>query len=88
MEKRNRRKILFGTVMSDKMEKTCVVMVIRKVRHPKYEKLIENRKKYYVHDEKNLAKIGEKVKIMECRALSKLKRWRLVEEEQKVERKP
>jgi small subunit ribosomal protein S17 len=74
-----RRKELMGIVKSNKMNKTCVVVVERKVRHMKYEKVMMKRKSYYVHDEKNSANIGDKVRIMETRPLSKLKRWRLLE---------
>ncbi|MEO0295538.1 MAG: 30S ribosomal protein S17, partial [candidate division WOR-3 bacterium] len=68
-----------GIVVSDKMDKTVVVLVERRVRHPLYKKEIKKRKKFYAHDEKNECKIGDKVKIMETRPLSKLKRWRVVE---------
>ena len=77
MENRNQRKVLEGEVVSNKMQKTVVVKVTRKVRHPKYEKLIEMRKKYYAHTDKDL-EVGQKVKIMHCRPFSKLKRWRVV----------
>jgi len=61
------------------MNKTRVVMVIRQVRHPLYEKVVRKRKRYYVHDENNLSHSGDKVRIIESRPLSRLKRWRLVE---------
>ena len=74
---RNNRKVLEGVVVSDKMDKTVAVLVSWKVRHEKYEKLVEKRKKYYAHDPSNEFQVGQKVKIMECRPLSKLKRWRV-----------
>lgn len=73
------REIREGIVVSDKMNKTRVVMVTRTVRHPLYEKVIRKRKKYYVHDERNESKVGDYVRIIETRPLSKLKRWRLLE---------
>lgn len=76
---RNTRKTFEGIVVSDKMEKTIVVKVIRKIRHPRYQKLVQKWKKYYAHDEKEIAKVGSKVKIAETRPLSKLKRYRIVE---------
>lgn len=75
---RNKRVSLEGIVVSDRMEKTIVVQVERKRRHPKYLKLVKYRSKFYVHDEKNEAKIGDTVLIMGCRPLSALKRFRLV----------
>ena len=77
--KRNQRKVRIGRVVSDKMDKTRVVIVESIVQHPKYRKYIKTRKKYYVHDEENKSHEGDVVKIMETRPLSKLKRWRLVE---------
>jgi small subunit ribosomal protein S17 len=77
MEKRNSRKVLQGVVVSNKMDKTLVVEVSRRVRHYKYEKLINKRKRYYAHSEKK-EEIGKDVKIMECRPLSKMKRWRVI----------
>jgi small subunit ribosomal protein S17 len=76
---RGRRKVRFGKVTSDKMDKTIVVAVERFKRHPLYGKIIRRTKKYKVHDEHNECRIGDKVKIMETRPLSKEKRWRLVE---------
>lgn len=76
---KGKRKELTGIVVSDKMDKTVVVMVERRVRHPLYKKEIKKRKKFYANDEKNECKIGDKVRIMETRSLSKLKRWRVVE---------
>jgi small subunit ribosomal protein S17 len=78
-QQRRKRKELIGVVVSDKMDKTIVVKVERLVRHPLYKKTIKKSKKYKVHDEENKAKVGDKVKIMETRPLSKQKRWRLVE---------
>ncbi len=78
-ETRGRRKENIGTVISNKMDKTVTVSVTRKVRHAKYAKVIERSKKYYAHDETNALSIGQKVRIMETRPLSKLKRWRVVE---------
>lgn len=79
METRGRRKENIGTVISNKMEKTVTVKVTRKMRHEKYGKVIERSKKYYAHDETNALSVGQKVRIMETRPLSKLKRWRVVE---------
>ncbi|NGX63080.1 MAG: 30S ribosomal protein S17 [Candidatus Anoxychlamydiales bacterium] len=74
-----RKKVLEGIVMSDKMDKTLVVKVVRKTQHPKYKKLVEKWKKYYAHDAENRAKEGNKVKIIQSRPLSKLKKWKLLE---------
>jgi small subunit ribosomal protein S17 len=79
METRNFRKERIGVVVSNKMEKSVVVTEKRKVKHPKYGKFINKTSKYYVHDEKNECNIGDKVRIMETRPLSKNKCWRLVE---------
>lgn len=73
------RKERIGIVVSDKMTKTIVVQIRRKTRHPEYGKVIEKAAKFKVHDEKNEAKVGDKVRISETRPLSKEKRWRLVE---------
>jgi len=75
----NRRKIRVGTVVSDKMEKTIVVKTERMTRHPLYKKIIKRYAKLKAHDEDNSAKIGDKVRIIESRPLSKEKRWRLIE---------
>lgn len=75
---KSNKKVLKGVVVSNKMNKTVTVKVVRRVRHPKYEKLVEHWKKYYAHDETNKSKIGDEVSIVECRPLSKLKRWRVV----------
>ncbi|MEY3084022.1 MAG: hypothetical protein RL037_202 [Bacteroidota bacterium] len=79
MEKRNLRKERIGVVTSNKMEKSIVVAVERKVKHPKYGKFVKKTTKFVAHDEKNESHIGDMVKIMETRPLSKTKNWRLVE---------
>ncbi len=76
---RNLRKTRIGVVTSNKMDKTITVTVERKFRHPIYEKAVKRSKKYTTHDANNDCNIGDKVKIMETRPLSKNKRWRLVE---------
>ena len=68
-----------GQVVSTKMKKTIVVEVSRRVPHPLYKRIIAKRKKFYAHDEEGTAKSGDIVRIVECRPLSKLKRWRLAE---------
>ena len=68
-----------GEVVSTKMQKTIVVEVSRRVPHPLYKRIIGKRKKFYAHDEEGTAKMGDVVRIVECRPLSKLKRWRLSE---------
>ena len=78
-EARKARKVREGTVTSAGMDKTIVVTIIERVRHPKYNKFILRAKKLYVHDEANDAGVGDKVRVMETRPLSKTKRWRLVE---------
>ena len=79
MEERNLRKTRTGKVVSDKMDKTIVVAVEDHVRHPLYKKIVKRTYKLKAHDEKNECKIGDTVKVMETRPLSKDKRWRLVE---------
>ncbi len=79
MSERNLRKTRVGIVSSDKMDKTVVVSIKDKVRHPLYNKIINRTVKYKAHDEKNECGIGDKVLIMETRPLSKDKRWRVVE---------
>jgi small subunit ribosomal protein S17 len=79
MEKRNLRKERIGIVTSDKMQKSIVVSVERKVKHPKYGKFVKKTTKFVAHDENNDCHIGDTVKIMETRPLSKNKNWRLVE---------
>jgi small subunit ribosomal protein S17 len=78
-EERNRRKIKKGIVTSNKMNKTVVVKVERTLRHPYYEKVVTRSKKYYAHNESLPLNIGDEVKIVETRPLSRLKRWRVVE---------
>jgi len=77
--KRGSRKVRTGRVVSDKMNKTIVVRVDRTYRHPLYEKIFRSSSKLYAHDEKNDAKTGDTVQVMETRPLSGKKRWRLVE---------
>lgn len=79
MADRGTRKIRIGTVVSDKMDKTVVVAIKTKVRHPLYGKMINHTVKFKAHDEENACGIGDTVKIMETRPLSKEKNWRLVE---------
>ena len=78
-EKQRRQNTKVGVVISDKMEKTRTIAVQRSVRHPFYKKIIRRTSTFHAHDEKNLSKAGDTVKIVETRPLSKLKRWRLVE---------
>ena len=79
METRNLRKERTGVVVSNKMDKTITVAVKWKEKHPIYGKFVNKTKKYHAHDEKNECNIGDTVKLMETRPLSKMKRWRLVE---------
>ena len=79
MEKRNLRKERIGVVTSNKMQKSIVVSEVKKVKHPMYGKFVLKTKKYVAHDEKNDCNIGDRVKIMETRPISKSKCWRLVE---------
>lgn len=81
---RNSRKVRQGVVSSNKMDKTITVVVERRLKHPLYGKYMTLSKKYVAHDEKNECSIGDTVRIMETRPLSKRKRWRLVEITQKV----
>jgi len=76
---RNKRKIRLGVVIGDKMDKTRVVEVVRTFRHAKYEKVMRRSTKLYAHDEKNESHMGDKVRIMETRPLSRLKRWTMAE---------
>jgi small subunit ribosomal protein S17 len=73
------RKVREGVVVSAKMDKTAVVAVVERVRHPKYAKFVLRTKKLYAHDEANDAQVGDKVRVMETRPVSKQKRWRVVE---------
>ena len=79
MEKRNYRKTRTGEVVSNKMDKTIVVAIKENVKHPLYGKVMKRTYKLKAHDEENVCSIGDKVKVMETRQLSKDKRWRLVE---------
>ena len=79
MEKRNLRKERIGTVTSNKMQKSIVVSVERKVKHPKYGKFVKKTTKFVAHDENDDCNVGDTVRIMETRPLSKSKNWRLVE---------
>ncbi len=81
---RNLRKIRIGVETSNKMDKTITVAVERKVKHPIYGKFLKKTTRFHAHDEKNECSIGDLVRIMETRPLSKLKRWRLVEIVEKV----
>ena len=76
---RTNRKVRDGIVVSSKMDRSIVVAVVERVRHPKYNKFVMRTKKLYAHDETNDAREGDKVRVMETRPLSKTKRWRLVE---------
>lgn len=76
---KKRRKVLLGTVTSDKMEKTAVVNVERTIQHPLYKKTVRRSKRYKIHDEENVCNIGDLVKLIECKPISKDKCWRLLE---------
>ncbi|MBX2891852.1 MAG: 30S ribosomal protein S17 [Saprospiraceae bacterium] len=76
---RNLRKQKIGVVVSNKMDKTIAVMVERRLMHPLYGKFVKRSKKFFAHDEENTCNVGDTVRIMETRPLSKMKRWRLVE---------
>ena len=75
---RSRRKVRVGKVVSDRMDKTVVVSIERLVKHPTYGRYVRRRKKFKVHDEKNECRVGDVVRFMETRPLSKDKRWRLL----------
>lgn len=79
MVERGKRKVLYGKVVSNKMDKTVVVAVETLVRHPLYQRTIRRTNKFKAHDEENACRVGDKVKMMETRPLSKEKRWRVVE---------
>ena len=79
MEERNLRKVMVGTVVSNKMDKTVVVAVETSVKHKMYSKIVKRTYKLKAHDEENACGVGDKVKVMETRPLSKDKRWRVVE---------
>jgi len=85
-EERGRRKVMTGTVVSDKMDKTAVVSIERLVKHPRYGKYVRRRNRFKVHDEKNECKVGDVVRFMETRPLSKDKCWRLLDFVKRVER--
>ena len=85
MEERGIRKVLTGKVVSDKMDKTVVVAVETLVRHPLYQRIIRRTKKFKAHDDNNSCRIGDKVKMMETRPISKDKRWRIIEILEKAE---
>jgi len=76
---RANRKLREGVVVSSGMDKTAVVAVVERVRHPKYAKFVKRTKRLYAHDESNDANVGDRVRVMETRPLSKTKRWRVVE---------
>jgi small subunit ribosomal protein S17 len=79
MVRQNLRKVRVGRVVSDKMDKTIVVAVETLVRHPLYQRTVRRTRKFKAHDEQNTCRIGDRVRIMETRPLSKDKRWRLIE---------
>jgi small subunit ribosomal protein S17 len=78
-DERGRRKVREGLVVSDKMQSTVVVAVSEPVRHARYNKTVERTKRLYAHDERFDAKVGDRVRVMETRPMSKLKRWRVTE---------
>ena len=79
MAERNARKVRIGTVVSDKMDKTIVVAIQYNMKHPLYNKIVKRTYKLKAHDENNTAGVGDRVRVMETRPLSREKRWRLVE---------
>ncbi|MBX7227676.1 MAG: 30S ribosomal protein S17 [Chitinophagales bacterium] len=79
MSERKLRKTRIGTVSSNKMDKTITIVIERKIKHPIYGKFIKSTKKFHAHDETNEANVGDVVRIMETRPLSKTKKWRMVE---------
>jgi len=78
-EARAARKVREGLVVSNKMNKTAVIAVVERVKHKKYDKFVLRTKKLYAHDEANDAQVGDRVRVMEIRPMSKLKRWRITE---------
>jgi small subunit ribosomal protein S17 len=76
---RSARKVREGLVVSNKMNKTAVIAVVERVKHKKYDKFVLRTKKLYAHDEANDAQVGDRVRVMEIRPMSKLKRWRITE---------
>ena len=83
-DNKSNKKQLVGEVLESKMSNTAVVKVVRKFPHPKYKKYINKSKKYYAHDPKNTCNIGDTVRILESRPISKLKRWVVVDIEKKA----
>ena len=75
----NRRKVREGVVVSTSGDKTAVVAIVERVRHPRYDKTVQRTKRLHAHDETNDTRVGDRVRVMETRPLSKLKRWRVVE---------
>jgi small subunit ribosomal protein S17 len=75
----NRRKVREGLVVSVSMDKTAVVAVIERVRHPRYAKTMQRTKRFYAHDPENQSRVGDRVRLAETRPMSKMKRWRIVE---------
>ena len=78
-EERNARKVREGLVVSNKMNQTAVIAIVERVAHPRYSKMVIRTKKLYAHDETNDVNIGDRVRVMEIRPMSKLKRWRIIE---------
>lgn len=78
MKERGQKKVREGVVVSDRMQNTVVVLVTRQVLHPRYHKYIRRRSKFMAHDAENVCRVGDKVEIVECRPLSKRKRWRVI----------
>ncbi len=85
-EARGRRKVMTGTVVSDAMQKTVVVTIETLVKHPEYGKYVRRRSRFKVHDEKDECKVGDVIRFMETRPLSKQKRWRLLDFVRRAER--
>lgn len=79
VERRSKKKVLQGIVVSDKMEKTAVVRVLRTIQHPLYKKTLRKTKNYKIHDEENTCGVGDQVRLIECKPISKDKCWRLLE---------
>lgn len=81
----SKKKVLIGTIVSDKMDKTAVVAIVRRVKHPLYQKIVKRTTKLHIHDKDNACKIGDLVKIVESRPISKTKAWSLLEIVKKAE---
>jgi len=79
MTDRGRKKMLTGVVVSDAMKKSVVIEITRKITHPVYKKIVKTSKKYLAHDESNVCSVGDKVELIECRPISKRKRWRVTQ---------